>query len=98
MFEVARRRDVFLAEPTNALGFLEENIVWFLFWFPIEGNRLSFLLLEEEILKALQHTSSLTLTKQRRRRRREREGKRKRERERERRRVTVLAPLLFYAV
>lgn len=42
-------------------------------------------------MEALQHTSSLTLTIQWRRRRRER-GK-----GRERRRVTVLAPLLFYA-
>ena len=65
MFEVAWLRDLFLGEPTNALGFLEESVivVWLPFRLLIEGNRLSFLLLEEEVLEALQHTSSLTLTR-----------------------------------
>ena len=67
MFEVARCRNLFLGEATNTLGFLEESviiIIWFLFRLLIERNCLGFLLLEEEVLEALQHTPSLTLTRQ----------------------------------
>ena len=46
MFEVARCRNLFLGEATNALGFLEESIiiVWFLFRLLIEGNCYEWLL------------------------------------------------------
>ena len=66
MFEVARCRNLFLGEATNTLGLLEESviIIWFLFRLLIERNCLGFLLLEEEVLEALQHTPSLTLTRQ----------------------------------